>query len=171
MRNGGQRRRLVEAAGVADEPRDTIRVSAAAVCSRSTADQEPYLRPATRQIHSVSVHILELKGEDAAALVERRMESGMRGTVFESEMTVSGGLRSGSLRSATSSKRTCSVKVRAACLNPDPARRAGSMNDTSAPLPRLARRTASLVDGIERLVPSFDGSDDCVGVPGPGKRL
>jgi len=82
---------VVEAAGVADEPRDTIRVSAAAACSRSTGDREPYLRPATRQIHSVSVHIWELKGEDAAALVERRMKTGMRGTVFESEMTVSGG--------------------------------------------------------------------------------
>ncbi len=81
---------MVEAAGVADDPRNTICVIAAVESSRSTGDREPYLRPATRQIHSVSVHIWELKGEDSAALVERRMETGMRGTVFESEMTVSG---------------------------------------------------------------------------------
>jgi len=93
-RDGGAERRttsaVVEAAGVADDPRNTIRVSAAVACSRSPGDREPYLRPATRQIYSVSVHIWELKGENAATLVERRMETGMRGTVLGGEPTSAG---------------------------------------------------------------------------------
>lgn len=72
------------------------------------------MRTATRQIHSVSVHIWELKGEDAAALVERRMETGMRGTVFGSEMTVSGGLQSDRFRMARLPKQTFPLQLKLA---------------------------------------------------------
>src|SRR3954463_1182195 len=37
--------------------------------------------------------------------------------------------------------------------------------------PQGRRREAMLVDGIQRLVPAYDGGDDLVGVCGPGEGL
>jgi len=83
---------VVEAAGVADEPRDMIRVTATAESSRSTGDREPCLRTATGQIQSVSSSHLGAETRGYGSAGGTANVNAMRGTVLEPEMAAMGGL-------------------------------------------------------------------------------